>query len=56
MTIAAQAEMTDAQLAELHGDDSKWSIARWRDERSKGETDLDYIDWRADKRWCSFHA
>lgn len=45
--------MDDLQLCERHGDHPKWSIKRWRDAIENGETDLEYIDWRADRLWCA---
>lgn len=45
--------VTDEQIAAEHGDSQKWPIKLWRQECASGETDLEYIDWRADKLFCS---
>jgi hypothetical protein len=45
--------MTDDELKKRHGDHAQWSIQKWRGEVQSGETELEYIDWRADKLWCA---
>lgn len=44
------------ELARLHGDHPKHSISKWRGEVQRGATDMEYIDWRADRLWCESAA
>jgi len=43
----------NAALRRRHGDHRIYSITRWRGEQKAGLTDLEYVDWRADKKWCA---
>lgn len=44
--------MRNSEIRKIHGDHKRWSIKLWREEIDQGKTELDYIDWRADKKWC----
>lgn len=37
------------ELERLHGDNSIHSIALWQKQRNENRTQLEYVDWRADR-------
>lgn len=43
--------LDDQEIERKHGDDRKHPIATWRGEFNAGNTALDYIDWRADRKY-----
>lgn len=56
MSIKLITEQERVEIEALHGDSSDHPIIVWVKERSAGQTDLDYIDWRADRMWCRANA